>query len=82
MTSTEDFVIQLALDKGVITNDMFTALLLMAVGSTMLTVPIVTPKLSGTSIPARDRGMQATQRRAFDGPSPRPTTTAREISRH
>ena len=33
------------LDKGVITNATFTALLLMAVGSTMLTVPIVKPKL-------------------------------------
>ena len=34
------------LDKGVITNDTFTALLLMAVMSTMLTVPAVTPKLA------------------------------------
>ncbi|MBL8513836.1 MAG: cation:proton antiporter [Betaproteobacteria bacterium] len=33
------------LDKGIITNAMFTALLLMAVASTMLTVPVVTPKL-------------------------------------
>lgn len=33
------------LDKALITNDTFTALLLMAIGSTMLTVPIVTPKL-------------------------------------
>ena len=33
------------LDKAIITNAMFTALLLMAVASTMLTVPIVTPKL-------------------------------------
>ncbi|HEV7229428.1 cation:proton antiporter [Brevundimonas sp.] len=33
------------LDKGVITNAAFTALLLMAVGSTMLTIPIVTPRL-------------------------------------
>ena len=33
------------LDKQIITNTTFTALLLMAVGSTMLTVPIVTPKL-------------------------------------
>jgi Kef-type K+ transport system membrane component KefB len=33
------------LDKAVITNETFTALLLMAVASTMLTVPIVTPKL-------------------------------------
>ena len=33
------------LDKGVISAETFTALLLMAVASTMLTVPIVTPKL-------------------------------------
>jgi Kef-type K+ transport system membrane component KefB len=34
------------LDKGIITNGTFTALLLMAIGSTMLTVPIVAPKLN------------------------------------
>jgi Kef-type K+ transport system membrane component KefB len=33
------------LDKGVITPSTFTALLLMAVGSTMLTIPVVTPML-------------------------------------
>lgn len=33
------------LDRGIISNDAFTALLLMAVGSTMLTVPMVTPRL-------------------------------------
>jgi len=33
------------LDKEIITNQTFTALLLMAVGSTMLTIPVVTPKL-------------------------------------
>jgi Kef-type K+ transport system membrane component KefB len=33
------------LDKGVITSASFTALLLMAVGSTMLTIPVVTPML-------------------------------------
>jgi Kef-type K+ transport system membrane component KefB len=37
------------LDKGIITNEMFTALLLMAVASTMLTVPVVTPKLRGAA---------------------------------
>jgi Kef-type K+ transport system membrane component KefB len=37
--------VNILLDKGVITSDMFTALLLMAVGSTMLSVPIATPKL-------------------------------------
>ena len=34
------------LDKGIITNATFTALLLMAVMSTMLTIPTVTPKLA------------------------------------
>ncbi|WP_435418567.1 cation:proton antiporter [Parerythrobacter aurantius] len=33
------------LDKGIITNTAFTALLLMAVASTMLTIPMVTPLL-------------------------------------
>lgn len=33
------------LDKAIITNETFTALLVMAVASTMLTVPVVTPKL-------------------------------------
>ncbi len=33
------------LDRQIITNEAFTALLLMGVGSTMLTIPIVTPKL-------------------------------------
>ena len=34
------------LDKQIITQETFTALLLMAVGSTMLTVPVVKPKLA------------------------------------
>ena len=34
------------LDKQIITSETFTALLLMAVASTMLTVPIVTPLLA------------------------------------
>ena len=34
------------LDRQIITNETFTALLLMAVGSTMLTIPLVTPKLA------------------------------------
>jgi Kef-type K+ transport system membrane component KefB len=34
------------LDRAIITNEAFTALLLMAVASTMLTVPIVMPKLT------------------------------------
>ena len=34
------------LDKGIITNETFTALLLMAIISTMLTVPMVSPKLA------------------------------------
>lgn len=34
------------LDKEIITNETFTALLLMAVASTMLTIPVVAPKLA------------------------------------
>jgi hypothetical protein len=33
------------LDKAIITSETFTALLLMAIASTMLTVPVVAPKL-------------------------------------
>ncbi len=38
--------VNILLDRQIITNATFTALLLMAVGSTMLTIPIVTPKLA------------------------------------
>jgi Kef-type K+ transport system membrane component KefB len=38
--------VNVLLDKGLITSEMFTALLLMAVGSTMLTVPVVAPMLA------------------------------------
>jgi Kef-type K+ transport system membrane component KefB len=41
------------LDKGIITNETFTALLLMAVGSTMLTIPVVHPRLNR----AQNRGL-------------------------
>ncbi len=41
------------LDKGIITSETFTALLLMAVGSTMLTIPVVHPKLNR----AQNRGL-------------------------
>ncbi len=37
--------VNVLLDKGIITSETFTALLLMAVASTMLTVPMVSPKL-------------------------------------
>lgn len=37
--------VNILLDRQIITNDAFTALLLMAVGSTMLTIPMVTPLL-------------------------------------
>lgn len=37
--------VNILLDKQIITNAMFTALLLMAVASTMLTIPMVAPKL-------------------------------------
>ena len=38
------------LDKQIITNDTFTALLLMAVASTMLTVPMVSPRLRNVAV--------------------------------
>jgi Kef-type K+ transport system membrane component KefB len=38
------------LDKGIITSEALTALLLMAVASTMLTVPVVSPKLQGAKV--------------------------------
>ena len=37
--------VNILLDKQIITNAMFTALLLMAVASTMLTIPVVAPRL-------------------------------------
>ncbi len=37
--------VNILLDKDIISNTAFTALLLMAVGSTMLTVPVATPRL-------------------------------------
>ncbi len=37
--------VNILLDKQIITNETFTALLLMAIASTMLTVPVVAPKL-------------------------------------
>ncbi len=38
--------VNVLLDKQIITSETFTALLLMAVASTMLTIPLVTPKLT------------------------------------
>ena len=56
------------LDKQVITNDTFTAQLLMAVASTMLTVPVVSPMLArlglrrgGAVTPGLAQGMPAAQ---------------------
>jgi Kef-type K+ transport system membrane component KefB len=37
--------VNILLDKGIVTSATFTALLLMAIASTMLTVPVVAPKL-------------------------------------
>ena len=42
------------LDKAIITSATFTALLLMAVASTMLTIPVVAPKLRGARMPGDD----------------------------
>jgi Kef-type K+ transport system membrane component KefB len=41
----EIIFVTVLLDKGIITNETFTAMLLMAVASTMLTIPIVKPML-------------------------------------
>ena len=38
--------VNILLDKAIITSETFTALLLMAIASTMLTVPVVSPKLA------------------------------------
>ncbi len=38
--------VNILLDKAIITNETFTALLVMAIASTMLTIPVVTPKLA------------------------------------
>lgn len=38
--------VNILLDKQIITSETFTALLLMAIASTMLTVPIVAPRLA------------------------------------
>jgi Kef-type K+ transport system membrane component KefB len=46
------------LDKQIISNETFTALLLMAVASTMLTVPVVTPKLARISEKASEKGVR------------------------
>jgi Kef-type K+ transport system membrane component KefB len=43
--------VNVLLDKGIVTNETFTALLLMAVMSTMLTVPLVTPRLKALAKP-------------------------------
>ena len=43
--------VNILLDKGLITSETFTALLLMAVASTMLTIPMVYPKLQGVRSP-------------------------------
>lgn len=37
--------VNILLDKNIVTSETFTALLLVAIGSTMLTTPVVTPKL-------------------------------------
>ncbi len=39
--------VNILLDKNIITHETFTALLLMAIASTMMTVPVVHPKLQG-----------------------------------
>jgi hypothetical protein len=38
--------VNVLLDRNIITSETFTALLLLSVGSTMLTVPVVSPMLA------------------------------------
>jgi Kef-type K+ transport system membrane component KefB len=57
------------LDKHIITDETFTALLLMAVGSTMLTTPAVTPKL---------KHMQAIILKTAERPANSPKTALRK----
>lgn len=56
------------LDRQIITNDAFTALLLMAVGSTMLTVPVVVPILRRLRVDA-DLPLPSTSSIAAQDPS-------------
>ncbi|WP_228244311.1 cation:proton antiporter [Porphyrobacter sp. GA68] len=50
------------LDRGIISNETFTALLLMAIASTMLTVPVVTPLLRRLTGQAANRARQEVNR--------------------
>jgi Kef-type K+ transport system membrane component KefB len=45
----EIIFVNVLLDKGIITSQMFTVMLLVAVASTMITIPMVTPMLKRTS---------------------------------
>ena len=56
--------VNVLLDKAIVTSEAFTATLLMAVASTMLTVPMVTPRL------ARMRAANATNAGAERGEFP------------
>lgn len=58
------------LDKQIITAETFTALLLMAVASTMLTIPVVTPKLAALAGPAT-LGAEERPPASADRPGPR-----------
>ena len=49
------------LDKNIITHDTFTALLLMAIASTMLTTPIVTPKIAKLALLLKGQHQQVEQ---------------------
>ncbi len=63
------------LDKGVITNETFTALLLMAVGSTMLSIPMVTPMLKRMGTLA----LRAGQPNAPSATGPRRPKTSQQL---
>ena len=63
------------LDRGVITADAFTALLLMALGSTMLTMPIVLPRLARMRAEGRLPPLTP-EDRSPPAPCPQPPLTA------
>ena len=67
--------VNILLDKHIVTSETFTATLLMAIGSTMLSVPVVSPKLQRLSalifrIPQVTRESSAPQSRAVTVGSP------------
>jgi Kef-type K+ transport system membrane component KefB len=55
--------VNVLLDARIITSETFTALLLMAVASTMLTIPMAAPRLARLGGPAHHRPLQASHKK-------------------